>query len=89
MWLVTKNVQRSLKSVSYLFFLRHWYESQIPSSPVDTLEIREGSNEEEEEDDYEEDNIENSDKKMGVSPNGLQIHITSDSVDLEESRIAP
>ena len=52
-------------------------------------ELREGSNEEEEEDDYEEDNVENNDKKMGISPNGLQIHITSDSVDLEESRIAP
>jgi hypothetical protein len=33
----------------YLFpDFRTWYESQIPSSPPDTLEIREGSNEEEE-----------------------------------------
>ena len=49
-------------------------------------ELREGSNEEEEEDDYQENNDNNSDNKMGLSPNGLQIHITSDSVDLDESR---
>ena len=50
-------------------------------------ELREGSNEEEEEDDYQENNDNNSDNKIGgLSPNGLQIHITSDSVDLDESR---
>ncbi len=29
---------------------RAWYESMIPSSPTDNLELREGSNEEEEDD---------------------------------------
>ena len=53
-------------------------------------ELREGSNEEEEEEDYEDNNDNNSDNKLGVSPtNGLQIHITSDSVDFDESRVAP
>jgi len=66
---------------------RDWYHSKIPDSPDHyPNELREGSNEEEEEDDYQENNDNNSDNKMGLSPNGLQIHITSDSVDLDESR---
>ena len=31
-----------------LTYFRSYYESQIPTSPVDGLELREGSNEEEE-----------------------------------------
>ena len=34
--------------VSNLTYFRSYYESQIPTSPVDGLELREGSNEEEE-----------------------------------------
>ena len=30
-------------------FLRAWYENMIPTSPLDTLELKEGSNEDEDE----------------------------------------
>ena len=69
------------------YVVRYFFEKLISFFRFFQNELREGSNEEEEEDDYQENNDNNSDNKIGgLSPNGLQIHITSDSVDLDESR---
>jgi len=57
---------------------RDWYHSMIPDSPDHyPNELREGSNEEEEEEDLDE----FTEEIPQVSPNGLKIHITSDSQD--------
>jgi len=57
---------------------RDWYHSMIPDSPDHyPNELREGSNEEEEEDELDD----FTEEIPRVSPNGLKIHITSDSQD--------
>jgi len=61
---------------------RDWYHSMIPDSPDHyPNELREGSNEEEEEEDLDAEYVE---EIPETSPNGLKIHITSDSQDEEQ-----